>query len=250
MKPDSSSSFSVAPTRGALTRRQALGALGALALPWDQLLAQVPAATTQGGAAAGADAALLPDLLNLHPVLQGIADRRSLRLSFLDSQWKDLETWKQEARPEFRGRLSYDPKALSVHSELVRREERDGFTIEVVRIDAQPTYRIPARVLVPKGRSGRLPAVVALHAHGGRFIWGHQTLISHPDDSAELKTKVQESYGRPWAEALVRRGYIVIVIDAFYFGERRLRFEDLAADRVITGAKDVYKAAHDAKFDS
>ena len=241
------------PASPALTRRQALGTLGAFALPWNQLLAQPGTQTAQAGATAATaitEAALPPDLVNLHPVLQGIADARTRRLSFLDGQWRQLETWKQAAREEFRRRLSYDPKPLPMRSEIVGREERDGFTIEVVNIDAMPTYRIPARVLVPKGRRGRLPAVVGLHAHGGRYVWGHHTLISHPSDSAELKTKVSETYGRPWAEALVRRGYIVVVIDAFYFGERRLRFEDMVRDRVVTEARDVFTAARAAKYDS
>jgi dienelactone hydrolase len=137
-----------------------------------------------------------------------------------------------------------------MRSELVSREERDGFTIEVIHIDAAPTYKIPARVLVPKGRTGRLPAVVGLHAHGGRYIWGHETVISHPKDSTELIDKVKETYGRPWAEALARRGYIVIVIDAFYFGERRLLFENMALERVIPEARDAYQAARVAKPDS
>ena len=35
-------------------------------------------------------------------------------------------------------------------ADLVRREERDGFTMEVVNIHATPAYSIPARVLIPK----------------------------------------------------------------------------------------------------
>lgn len=232
-----------------MTRRQALGTLGALALPWDQLLAQSTRA--QPGAAAAssggvAPAELPPDLVNLHPTMQWIANERPLRLSFLDAQWGDLDGWKQVARSEFRQRLSYDPRPQPIRAELVRREEREGFTIEVINIDATPAYKIPARVLVPKGRTGRLPAVVGLHAHGGRYVWGHETVISHPNDSAELIKKRDDTYGRPWGEALARRGYIVIVIDAFYFGERRLRFEDMAPDRVISEARDAFKAARAA----
>ena len=121
--------------------------------------------------------------------------------------------------------------------------KREGFTLEVLNLHATPAYTIPARVLVPTGRRGRLPAIVALHAHGGRYVWGHETLISHPDDSEELRSKRDSTYGQPWAEHLCRRGYVVIVIDAFYFGERRLRVEELQADRVIREAQDSYKAA-------
>lgn len=231
------------------TRRQAFGAFGAFALPWDRLLAQVPAPATAGPATANASAvALPPDLVNLHPLMQWIADeQRPLQLSFLDAQWRELDAWKKVARPFFRELLRYDPKPLPLRGDSVRREERDGFTLETIAIAATPAYHIPARVLVPTGRRGRLPAVVAIHDHGGRYVWGHEKLISHPGDSAELLTKRNDAYGRPWAEHLARRGYIVIVIDGFYFGERRLRVEDMAADRVITEARDAVKAAKSAR---
>jgi dienelactone hydrolase len=237
------------PQRNGLTRRQALGALGALALPWDNLFGQAGSPASSINTTAGA--ALPPDLVNLHPVMQWIADeQRPLQLSFLDSRWRSLETWKQAARPFFRERLQYGPNPLPLRADFLRREERDGFTLEVVNISATPAYHIPARVLVPKGRRGRLPAVVAIHDHGGRYVWGHEKLISYPDDSEELRNKRAEAYGRPWAEALVRRGYIVIVIDGFYFGERRLRVEDLVPDRVIPEARDSFKAARTAARES
>jgi hypothetical protein len=106
-------------------------------------------------------------------------------------------------------------------------------------------------VLVPARRTGRLPAVVGLHCHGGRYTWGHEKIISHPDDSAALLESRGRSYGgQPWAEVLARRGYIVIVIDGFYFGERRLRVEGLAPDRVLGEARDAFKAARAATPDS
>ena len=235
-----------------LTRRQALGALGALALPWNDLFAQGAAA---GAGAVGAEppagGPIPPDLGNLHGVIQWIADaQRPLNLSFLHPQWRELESWKKTARPFFREQLRYNPKSLPVKADFVKREQREGFTIEVLKLHATPAYHIPARVLVPTGRRGRLPAIVALHAHGGRYVWGHETLISHPADSEELRNKRDSTYGQPWAEHLCRRGYIVIVIDAFYFGERRLRVEDLPPDQVIREAQDSFKAAMKAPVGS
>lgn len=235
---------------GTVTRRQALGALGALALPWERLLAQNASPGSGASATPKATAAVPPDLVNLHPTIEAIAQARALRYSFLDPQWRELEAWKKTVRPWFRERLSYDPKPAPMRAELVGREEREGFTIERVNISATAAYQIPAWVLVPKGKRGRLPAVVGLHAHGGRYVWGHHTIVSDPSDSEELKNKVRDTYGRPWAEALARRGFLVVVIDAFYFGERRLRVEDLPAEQVITEARDAVKLAKSAKFDS
>lgn len=234
-----------------VTRRQVIGTLGALALPLDRLFAQAtgaPARPAATGESAGA--AVPPDLVNLHPIIQSIADERPLQLSFLDPQWRELEAWKRVARPFFRERLSYNPKPLPLRTTLRHREERERFTLEVIDISATPSYAIPARVLIPKGRRGRLPAVVAIHAHGGRYVWGHHTILSHPSDPPELLKKREDTYGRPWTEHLARRGYIVVVIDAFYFGERRLRVEDLAPDRVINEARDAFKAARSSPPES
>ena len=209
-----------------------------------------PAAKSAAGSTAPAATALPPDLVNLHPVMQSIADARRLPLSFLDAQWRDLDAWKKSARAEFRRCLSYDPPPQPLGADLVRREERDGFSLEVVNIRATPAYHIPARVLVPAKRSGRLPAVVGIHCHSGRYTWGHEKIISSPGDSAALIEMRNGTYGRPWAEALVRRGFIVIVIDGFYFGERRLRVEEMARDRVIPEAREVFDAAMKAAPDS
>ncbi len=168
-----------------------------------------------------------PDLVNLHPLVEWLARENAPRLSFLDRKWRSLEAWKREARPLFQRHLSYDPTPEPLGAEVLRREERDGFTLETVRIRATPAYDIPARLLIPNRRSGRLPGVLALHCHSGRYCWGHEKVISRPDEPPALTEFRKRAYGRPYAEALVRRGFVVLAIDAFYFGERRLRPEQM-----------------------
>ena len=185
-------------------------------------------------------APLVPDLVNLHPLLENIAREHAPRMSFLDARWSSLEDWKVAAREVLLDRLGYRPAALPLGAELVRREERDGFSVEVVRIQATGAYSIPARVLVPAGKAGRRPAVLALHCHSGRYTWGHEKVLSGPGEPAFLTTFREGTYARPWTEALARRGYVVIVIDAFYFGERRLRVEDLDPARVFPEVRDAH----------
>jgi dienelactone hydrolase len=168
-----------------------------------------------------------PDLGNLHEVLAFVARSNAPRLSFLDGQWRSLEAWKRAARPLLLRQLSYRPPALPLGAALVGREERQGFTIESVRIRATAAYDIPARVLVPSGPRRRLPGVVALHCHSGRYQWGHEKLIAGRSDTSALTSFRNDTYGRPYAELLATRGYLVVVIDAFYFGSRRLRVEAL-----------------------
>jgi dienelactone hydrolase len=221
-----------------LTRRQAISLLGALALPLDRLLAEpaaVPSVTAVPGAA--------PDLGNLYELMDWLKRENAPQLSFLNSRWSSLDPWKAAARPVFRRHLCYDPKPLPLDATVVRREAREGFTLETVRIRATAAYDIPAWVLIPTQRRGRLPAVVALHCHSGQYVWGHEKVLSSPDDSPALGEFRDQIYGRPYAELLARRGYVVIVSDAFYFGERRLRVETVDPAGVPREAAEAFKAA-------
>lgn len=177
-------------------------------------------------------------------MMEWIAREHGPRLSFLDPSWQDLTAWKAAARPVFRQHLNYDPQPLPLAADLVRREEREGFTLEVINLHATAAYTIPARVLIPTKRDGKkLPAVVALHCHSGRYTWGHEKILSSPTDSDALVEFRNGTYGRPWAEALARRGYVVLVSDAFYFGERRLRVEELEPGRVFNEVREAFATA-------
>jgi dienelactone hydrolase len=234
-----------------ISRRQALTTLGAVSLPLDRIRGQnpptaVPAPATPVSPPAQLAADLAPDLPNFHPIMEWLARENAPRLSFLDAQWRSLDAWKAAARPVLRDRLGYAPDAVPLKADLVRRDDRDGFSVEVINISATPAYDIPARVLIPQKRTGRLPAVLALHCHSGRYTWGYEKVLSTPGESATLTEFRNGTYGRPWAEALVRRGFLVIAIDAFYFGERRLRIEDLAPTRVFPEVRESFQAARDA----
>jgi len=165
------------------------------------------------------------DLANLYPLIDRMAEVNEPQLSFLNARWKELERWKERARPVFLEHLSYDPEP-KIRAEVTGKHERDGLLIESVTLHGN-LYDIPARVLKPVNARGRLPGVVALHDHSGRYVWGMEKLISDPQDHPALVEFRNRSYGRPYAEHLARRGYVVIVIDAFYFGSRRLRPEEM-----------------------
>jgi len=87
-----------------------------------------------------------------------------------------------------------------------------------------------------------MPAVIALHCHGGMFRWGLDKVISSPDDPPALVEYRDRLYGRPYAEHLARRGFVVLAIDAFYFGERRLRPQTLDRAAVPAEAQEHFDA--------
>jgi dienelactone hydrolase len=76
--------------------------------------------------------------------------------------------------------------------------------------------------------------VVGLHDHGGNKYFGTRKIISVGEEQHPLMEEHQSKYygGVAWANELAKRGYAVLVHDAFLFGSRRARVGDLA--RVIT----------------
>jgi dienelactone hydrolase len=139
--------------------------------------------------------------------------------------------------------LSYDPAPVPLGADVLSVEPRDGFVVESLRIRATAGYDIPAKLLRPLKPDGRRPAVMALHCHSGQYVWGHEKVLSAPDEPDVLTAFRQRTYGRPWAEALARRGYVVITIDALYFGQRRLQVEQLQPDRVFAEVRGEFTTA-------
>jgi dienelactone hydrolase len=80
-------------------------------------------------------------------------------------------------------------------------------------------------VLIPKDAKLPAPGVVVLHDHGGFYVWGKEKVLARDGEHAVL-TEFRHRYygGRSIAADLVRQGYVVIAIDAFYWGDRRLMY--------------------------
>ena len=154
--------------------------------------------------------------------------------SFLADHYRasDLDAWLAETRARLVDLLHYAPAAGDLAPELESREDGHGFSRETVWISTSPWSRIRCELLLPtRPRDDRwpAPAIVALHCHGGWYRWGREKIVAPADPAADHPALVryrQTNYGgRGYANELARRGYVVAVIDSFYFGERRLRWE-------------------------
>ena len=175
-----------------------------------------------------------PDFLaNCGTMAAEIAATAPHQRSFLDERYAtgDLDAWLGETRARFLDLLHYAPPACDLAPESTDRQDYGDFVRETLWLSTAPWSRIPCDLLVPRHpRGGKwpAPAVVALHCHGGVFRWGREKIVSPVDPASDHPTllRYREALygGRGYANELARRGYVVAVIDAFYFGERRLRY--------------------------
>jgi dienelactone hydrolase len=177
---------------------------------------------------------------NLFPVVEAIAVANTPVLSFAHTELS-LTEWRQAARQTALALLRYQPPATPLNAQVVEETDCGDYTREKVMFDSAPWMRIPAYVLVPKGLNGRrAPAIVGLHCHGGYYVQGKEKLLSTERESAHLAQYKAGGYeGQNIADELARRGFVVIVIDAIYFGERRIDFQTLPPELV----KDVQRRA-------
>jgi dienelactone hydrolase len=164
------------------------------------------------------------------PWAANIVGDKPARLSFLQPQFKDVGQWRKVARQKYVDCLAQPTTTPVTDIKAEKPEVVDGLHIE--RISWQLPYgeRTKAVLIKPAGATGKLPAVLGLHDHGGNKFFGHEKITKASSTQHPLMTKHQEHYygGQPWANALARRGYAVLVHDTFAFASRRVRMEDVS----------------------
>jgi dienelactone hydrolase len=168
---------------------------------------------------------------SLFPFVKSQAVTGEFPLSFLRPEFTDLLAWKRQARGKLLELLHYAPPRPDLRAETVERVDRDGYVQEKVYFNTTPDIRVPAFVLLPKSGPRPGPAIVALHDHGGFYFWGKEKIVETDGEHAVLAKFKQQYYaGKSIASELARAGYVVVVIDMFYWGERRMLLADDAAD--------------------
>jgi dienelactone hydrolase len=168
-----------------------------------------------------------PHIGNLYPFVQKQADRSALELSFLQPRFRALGAWQNTARGRVLEQLSYSPPPVPPNPEIVRRTDRGEYIEEYLTFQTTPDLRVPAYVLIPKKAALPAPGIVVLHCHGGAYVWGKEKVVAGDNEPAVLSEFKQQLYeGTSIATELARRGYVVITIDMFYWGERRMLLQE------------------------
>ncbi|SEI73329.1 Tat (twin-arginine translocation) pathway signal sequence [Cyclobacterium xiamenense] len=163
------------------------------------------------------------------PWLDRVMSRELPSLSFRNDSFTDLSEWKTLALSRTRERLG-----IPVLGERPRVTVHDSHTYDGLRIEEvswQLPYGRPTKALVlkPENAEGRLPGILAFHDHGGNKYFGWRKITKTGKEQHPLMKSHQEHYyeGMAWANEVAKRGYVVMVSDAFTFASRRVMLEDV-----------------------
>ncbi|MCC6235059.1 MAG: acetylxylan esterase [Verrucomicrobiales bacterium] len=227
---------SMRQTSSGTSRRRFLGSGAAAGL--GTLLGGAMPRALRAAAEPGADraASVLPvatgsDVGSLFPFIQAQAVSGEFTLSYLNDRFRSLTRWKKRARGKLLELLHYAPAPCAPQGEVLERIDAGDHVREEIRFQTAPGVVVPAFVLVPKNLTGPAPALVALHDHGGFYLWGKEKIVEIPGENPVLPDFRRQYYGgRAIATELVRQGYLVVVIDMFYWGARRMLLDEDPAD--------------------
>lgn len=107
---------------------------------------------------------------------------------------------RDEVRQKLRACFGVWPERTPLNPRITGSVERRDYVIEKVIYESRPNYLVTANVYVPKGKSGRLPAVLGTCGHS---------------DNGKASDKYQE-----FSRNLARQGYVVMIFDPPSQGER------------------------------
>ena len=170
----------------------------------------------------------------------GLTENTLPELSFRKPEFNSLDNWKKQARVRLAERLATPDLGPAPTPKVVKQYSYDGLHIE--ELTWQLPYGPPttALLLKPLNATGRLPAILALHDHGGAKYFGTRKITRVSDKLHPLIIEHQREYyeNRAWANEMAKRGYVVLVPDAFPFASRRVMLNDIEPAFLRNGLND------------
>lgn len=157
-------------------------------------------------------------------LVKALAAKAARPLSFLSGNYPDQELWRGYARKKIFELLHYAPPRVDFEPEIVEERDCGPYIYRKLWFRSSPYTRVCAVLLLPQQTHGKLPGIVCLHDHGGLFAWGKEKLVaSDGSEHPALAAHKEKRYGgMSVAHELAVTGHAVLVIDGFYFGDRRI----------------------------
>jgi dienelactone hydrolase len=125
---------------------------------------------------------------------------------------QEWEKRKVELRKTLWRLLGDMPPIFTPQPQIDSRQHRDGYSLEHLTFDNGIGDTVYGYMMIPDGHTGRGPAILYNHYHGGKYNQGkEEVLIKAFGPSLDLIP----------AEELVRAGYVILCIDMYAFGERK-----------------------------
>jgi dienelactone hydrolase len=114
---------------------------------------------------------------------------------------------------------------------IEKRWERDGLDCEHISWSVGYGPRTEAWIFKPRDVQEPLPAVLALHDHGGFKYTTKEKIADGPKPVPQfIPNKRANLYGgRAWVNALAKEGFVVLVHDVFLWGSRRFSVDTIRA---------------------
>jgi dienelactone hydrolase len=158
-----------------------------------------------------------------------LANDKVPALSFRRKEFKDLNKWHQAAEAKVKDRLSIPYIGIAPAVTVKKQYTFDGLDIEELKWQLPYGRPTDAILLKPENAKEPLPGILAFHDHGGNKYFGTRKITKTGDDQHPLMKEHQQDYysGRAWANEIAKRGYVVLVSDAFPFASRRVLMQDV-----------------------
>lgn len=140
---------------------------------------------------------------------------------------KDVKQWEQD-RSKIRAELwkllgNLPPRPTVPDVKTISHEDRGDYILEKFQFDNGAGAIVPGYLFLPKNVHGKAPAILYNHWHGGTYPVGKEEVF--------FKQHTPQDPGPTFA----KRGYVLIAIDSYCFGERHGKEPTGAANDKASG---------------
>lgn len=138
---------------------------------------------------------------------------------------KDFPVWREKARRQLLACLRPAPPAPAAYQlAVIDTEHREGYAVHKIVFNLSAWSRVPAYLLVPDSQ-GPHAAILLLHDHGAHFSIGKEKMVRPFHVTEEIMTDADDWCRRCYdgqyvGDYLAANGYVVLAVDALFWGER------------------------------